>query len=170
MRSEYLVWAKNLLVLVAVTAVYALTPWELFSLQRGFVVAVTFGAGLFGAAALVIAQAFRYRRAVGSGSARLRGLLVSVYVAVLFFATAFYLLEHADHAQFAGLATRLDAFYFSLTVLSTVGFGDVHAEGQAARALVCAQMLFNLLVVSLAVAAARSAGPPDLPRRRGPQG
>lgn len=157
-------WIPALLFLAAVTALFALFPWGRVSLQSGPVVAITFVAGLLGAAALVMSQAVRYRRAADSGDARLRDLLIAVYIAVLFFATAFYLLERADRQQFTGLTTRLDAIYFTLSVLSTVGFGDVHADGQAARAMVCAQIVFNLLVVSLALAVARAAGPPRLHR------
>src|SRR4051794_34871933 len=157
-------WIQALLVLAIVTMAYGLVPWRRVSLQSGVVVAITFVIGLLGAGALVISQAVSYRRAADSGIARLRSLLMAVYVAVLFFATAFYLLQRADPQQFTGLVTRLDSFYFTLSVVSTVGFGDVHASGQAARAMVCAQMLFNVLVISLALAAARAAGPPNLPR------
>jgi voltage-gated potassium channel len=163
-------WVQALLVLAAVTMVYGLVPWRRVSLQSGLVVGITFVLGLLGAGALVISQAVSYRRAADAGNARLRSLLMAVYVAVLFFATAFYLLQRADPGQFTGLVTRLDSFYFTLTVLSTVGFGDVHATGQAARAMVCAQMLFNLLVVSLAVRLARAAGPPRLEWRKEPRG
>lgn len=34
-----------------------------------------------------------------------------------------------------------------MTTLATVGFGDVHATGQLARALVTAQIAFNLVFV-----------------------
>jgi voltage-gated potassium channel len=46
--------------------------------------------------------------------------------------------------------------------VSTVGFGDVHAVDQAARAIVSFQLVFDLIFVSLAVAAARAAGPPTV--------
>ena len=32
--------------------------------------------------------------------------------------------------------------------MSTVGYGDVHAEGQVARALVCILIVFNVVVVA----------------------
>jgi hypothetical protein len=56
--------------------------------------------------------------------------------------------------------------YFSLTIVSTVGFGDVHAINQAARAVVSLQLVFDLMFVSLAVAAARAAGPPTVASER----
>ena len=54
----------------------------------------------------------------------------------------------------------MDSVYFALTVLSTVGFGDVHAVGQTARVMVSAQIVFNLLVISLAVGAVREVARP----------
>lgn len=53
--------------------------------------------------------------------------------------------------QFVGLATKTDAlYYFALTTLTMVGFGDVHAAGQLARALVIVQLLFNVVVLASA--------------------
>jgi voltage-gated potassium channel len=37
--------------------------------------------------------------------------------------------------------------------MTTVGYGDVHAEGQVARALVCAVIVFNVVVVASLVRA-----------------
>ena len=43
---------------------------------------------------------------------------------------------------------RLDALYFSMTTMSTVGYGDIHAQGQLARLLVTVQLVFNLVFVA----------------------
>jgi hypothetical protein len=53
--------------------------------------------------------------------------------------------------QFVGLDTKIDAVYFTVTTLSTVGYGDVHAVGQTARLVVTLQILFNLAFVAVAV-------------------
>ena len=37
--------------------------------------------------------------------------------------------------------------------MATVGYGDVHAEGQVARALVCVLIIFNVVVVASLVRA-----------------
>jgi len=66
---------------------------------------------------------------------------------------AFYLLDVLSPDQFVGLDTRVDALYFTLSTMTTVGFGDVHAEGQVARALVCALIVFNVVVVASLVRA-----------------
>jgi len=41
------------------------------------------------------------------------------------------------HGQMSGLETKTDAIYFTVTIVATVGFGDITATGQAARALGC---------------------------------
>ena len=159
--------AWSALLLAALSVAFFLVPVQNLALGRTVVVTAAFLIGLGGAAMLVIWQVMAYRDAVGAGRARLQGLLVAVYVAVLFFALSYYLLATADPEQFVGLQTRLDALYFSITILSTVGFGDVHAAGQAARAIVSLQLAFDLLFISLGVAAVRAAGPPTAASNRG---
>jgi hypothetical protein len=96
---------------------------------------------------LVLAQVLRHAR---SADARLRGLVVALAVGVLSFAYADLAVATWGDGQFVGLSTKIDAFYFSLTTLSTVGYGDVHAAGQVARALVAAQIVFDLAVLATA--------------------
>jgi hypothetical protein len=152
--------ARSALLLAAVTAAFFLLPVQSLALGRTVLVTAVFLIGLAGAAWIVVWQVMAYRTAVGAGRARLQGLLVAVYITVLFFALSYYLLATAHPEQFVGLQTRLDSLYFSITILSTVGFGDVHAAGQAGRAIVSLQLAFDLLFISLAVAAVRAAGPP----------
>jgi voltage-gated potassium channel len=69
---------------------------------------------------------------------------------VLGFASGYVVLSgHAG--QMEGVDTKIDALYFTLTTLSTVGFGDVHAVGQAARVVVSVQMVFDLAFIATAV-------------------
>ena len=49
------------------------------------------------------------------------------------------------------VVTHTDALYFSMTILSTVGFGDINATGQLARIVVSVQMLFDLVFVASAI-------------------
>jgi len=44
---------------------------------------------------------------------------------------------------------KIDAMYFTVTVFSTVGFGDITAKTDLARSIVTIQMLFNLVVLGL---------------------
>ena len=87
----------------------------------------------------------------GDPSVRLDVLALVVIVVIPLFALGYYGIEQADTGQFADLATKTDSLYFTVSTLATVGFGDVHATGQAARALVTAQIVFNLVVVAALV-------------------
>ncbi|NMO57847.1 two pore domain potassium channel family protein [Actinoplanes sp. TBRC 11911] len=148
------------LLLAAATGLYWLVPTGLAP-DRRLVVAVVFVLGIAGAMALIVWQVRSYRRAAASGHGQLLGLLTAVYASVLFFALTYYVLATGDPNEIAGLNTKLDALYFSLTTVSTVGFGDVHATGQSARGIVSFQIGFDLLFISLAIAAVKAARLPD---------
>ncbi|HEX2300451.1 MAG TPA: potassium channel family protein [Pseudonocardiaceae bacterium] len=45
--------------------------------------------------------------------------------------------------------SRTDSLYFSVTVFSTVGFGDIAARSAPARVIVMTQMLVDLVVVGV---------------------
>jgi uncharacterized membrane protein len=91
------------------------------------------------------------RRHVEDEERRVEGLVLGIVVVVVVFAFAFYALEHHSPGQVVGLHTRIDALYFTVSTLSTVGYGDVHAAGQAARALVVLQVVFDLVFVAAAI-------------------
>ena len=61
---------------------------------------------------------------------------------LLLFASAYLTMAHANPANFnTHPLTRTDVLYFTVTVFSTVGFGDISAVSQSARLVVTAQML-----------------------------
>ncbi|MGX1612714.1 potassium channel family protein [Micromonospora chalcea] len=75
-------------------------------------------------------------------------LAVALIAGLLVFALGDYVVANTRPGEFVGLRTRVDALYFALATLTTVGYGDVHAEGQIARVAVCAQMVFSIGVVA----------------------
>src|SRR5690349_24779956 len=81
---------------------------------------------------------------------RLDGLVIALMIAVLGFALGFYVLAQRNPDQIVDLHTRIDALYFTMATLLTIGYGDVHAAGQAARTLVLIQMVFNVVIVATA--------------------
>ncbi|WP_426565731.1 potassium channel family protein [Angustibacter sp. McL0619] len=150
-------WAilGTIAVLVAVSLVYAYVPWTDYEPKSSFVVALAFAVGVVGSAGLVFWQITRYRSGRGRGAEQLRGLFTAMWIAVLFFSAVYFIMAANDPGQMSGLHTRLDAVYFTLSTASTVGFGDITASGQAARAIVCLNIVFNLVVLALAVTAIR---------------
>jgi len=55
----------------------------------------------------------------------------------------------ADGGAFSEPLSRTDALYFTITVFSTVGFGDITPKTDLARVATMVQMLTDLLVVGL---------------------
>jgi voltage-gated potassium channel len=80
--------------------------------------------------------------------APLVGLLTSLVGGIAFFALVDFIVAISGPEQFVELETKTDALYFALTTLTTVGYGDVHAAGQVARAVVAVQLLFNVVVIA----------------------
>jgi hypothetical protein len=84
----------------------------------------------------------------GEESRSTAALAMLLLMLVIAFSLTFYLLERSNPGQVADLETRTDALYFTLSTMATVGYGDVHAEGQAARVLVCLVIVFDVVVVA----------------------
>jgi voltage-gated potassium channel len=64
---------------------------------------------------------------------------------IMVFAFTYLSLDHANHSSFTQPLNRVGAFYFTVTVLSTVGFGDISAKSDPARILVTIQILLDLV-------------------------
>jgi voltage-gated potassium channel len=79
-------------------------------------------------------------------------LAVTVPLFVLLFASVYFVMAQASPANFGiHQLTRTDALYFTVTVFSTVGFGDITPVSQGARLVVTAQMMLDLLVLGLGI-------------------
>jgi len=70
---------------------------------------------------------------------------------LLLFASTYFLMERAAAASFTQLLTRTDALYFTVTVCTTVGFGDITAKSEAARVVVIVQMLADLVLLGAGI-------------------
>ena len=100
------------------------------------------------------------RRGAPGRSTRVLAMLLILLVMAA--SLTFFLLNQIRPDEVIGLDTRTDALYFTLSTMTTVGYGDVHAEGQIARALVCVMIVFNIVVVASLVRAQTSS--PTRPR------
>ena len=78
---------------------------------------------------------------------------------IVLFAAAYYLMVRNDPTSFsAHPLSRTDTLYFTITVFSTVGFGDITAKSQIARVAVMIQMALNIVLVGLGVYGLAAAG------------
>lgn len=140
---------RALLSMVLLVGLYFLAPLDGLRL-------LPLGLTLTAAAALlVVIGAWQISAITASPHPRLRGieaLAITVPLYILVFAGTYFAMSVQDAANFdvAGL-TRVDTLYFTVTVFSSVGFGDISAASQAARVLVTVQMILNLIVLGAGI-------------------
>jgi hypothetical protein len=85
---------------------------------------------------------------------------------VVIFAATYVLIAESGDANFGGPLSRTDALYFTVTVLSTVGFGDITPKSEMARLVVTVQMLANLALIGLGARTLLGAAQLGLQRRK----
>lgn len=107
-----------------------------------------------GLAVFVVLVGFQVRAIIRSplpGVRAIEALAISVPLFLVLFASSYFVMARLSAASFGAPLTRTDALYFTVTVFSTVGFGDITAKTQAARLVVTGQMIADLIVLGLAI-------------------
>ena len=133
---------------VALVAIYYLLPIDHASTWVAVTILV------IGLVVLIGLVAFQVRSIVVSRFPGLRGveaLATSIPLFLLLFASTYVVMTAISATNFSEPLTRTDALYFTVTVFSTVGFGDITAKTEAARLVVTGQMITDLVVIGLAV-------------------
>ena len=74
-------------------------------------------------------------------------LALALPLFLLLFASTYFVMERNSPASFTQPLTRTDALYFTVTVFSTVGFGDITPKSEAARVVLIVQMLADLVIL-----------------------
>ena len=133
---------------IALVAIYYLLPLDHASTWVAVTILV------IGLVVLIGLVAFEVRSILVSRFPGLRGveaLAVSIPLFLLLFASTYVVMATISASNFTEPLTRTDALYFTVTVFSTVGFGDITAKTEAARLVVTGQMITDLVVIGLAV-------------------
>jgi len=144
-RLATLLVARSLIVAVLLFVAYYVLPMNRPE-RSGLVVLVV------GLLALGLVLLWQVRAIMGSPFPRLRAfetLTIGIPLLLIVFASAYYLIAQADTSSFTAPVGKTDALYFTITVFSTVGFGDITAKSELARILVSIQMMFDLAVFGL---------------------
>jgi voltage-gated potassium channel len=140
-------WGRLATALMLVVVLYFAVPVR-SDTTHSMVVRITIS--MLVLAALAYAVVVQVRLQLEADDRRVDGLVLALAVGVLVFALGFYVMEVHDPGQIPGLHTRLDALYFTMSTVLTVGYGDVHAEGQLARGVVLVQMVFDVVILAAA--------------------
>jgi voltage-gated potassium channel len=127
-------------VVLGLVAVYAAAPLSGRSRAWGALVGLV-------AVAAVIPVLIRRLRAVLHADHPLGEAVAAIAVTftlIILGSASTYFVLASFPGQFRGLETKIDAAYFSVIVMSTVGFGDITPVGQGARLATTLHVLVSL--------------------------
>lgn len=137
---------------VLVTTIVLVALYYLLPIDHGKNVPAVLVAGLLILAAFTALQLRIVTKNRYPAVRAVEALATTLPLFLLLFAWAYFTMAHTDPANFnTHPLTRTDTLYFTVTVFSTVGFGDISAASQFARLVVTAQMVLDLLVLGLVV-------------------
>ena len=145
-RREFVTLLRALGSTAALVATYYLLPLDRSS------IGVVIGILAVGLLALIGLVAFQVRAIIRAPYPALRAvgaLATSVPLFLLLFAGTYFVMGTISAGTFSQPMTRTDALYFTVTVFSTVGFGDITAVTEAARVLVTGQMIADIVIIGL---------------------
>ena len=148
-RSVAIALARALITTTVLTVAYFVLP--LTDLAR-LPFAVIVVAGVIILIAVIVFQVRSVMRAEYPAVTAVEALTVTAPLFLLLFAATYYLMSQADPANFnlPGL-TRSDTLYFTVTIFTTVGFGDIVASSHSARAMVTVQMVLDLILIGAVI-------------------
>ena len=137
--------------LTAMVTAYFLLPLDRLGPDRPVLSWVLFGAALALIAVLLLVQVARVLLNVPGVRP---GLVIPplMCLSVLVFATAYQGLAQSP-GQVHGITTRLDALYFTMVTLATVGYGDITPRGLSARLVAILQILYSFIFLTAAATA-----------------
>jgi voltage-gated potassium channel len=78
-------------------------------------------------------------------------IVLLICLSLVVFATAY--LGLSRDGEMSGLRTRTDSLYFTVVTLATIGYGDIHPSGQAARLVVIVQVAYNFVFLATGASA-----------------
>ncbi|HEY6531554.1 MAG TPA: potassium channel family protein [Acidimicrobiales bacterium] len=164
-RRRLVVWAiVRVVVMTAfVVAAYFAAPVGQDADFTGLIVLIVGGAGFVGA------LVFQVRRILDSPAPQLRAaeaIATTGVIVIVVFAFTYVCMSVSNSAAFSEPVTKVNGLYFTVTVLATVGFGDITPTTETSRLVVTGQMLLNLLIVGVVVRIIIGASRIGVERRR----
>jgi voltage-gated potassium channel len=130
----------------ALLAIYYLLPLDHASTWTA---AITLVLGLVALIALVIFQVRSIIRSQFPGLRGLEALATSIPLFLLLFSGTYLVMATASISNFGEKLNHTDALYFTVTVFTTTGFGDITAKSGGTRLLVTGQMVVDLVILGI---------------------
>lgn len=128
---------------------YWLVPLRWF--DEGWTAFAVLLAGLALYLLLVVRRMMRLRYSVRPMADLGETLIVIVLTLVTLFALTYAILSRNVEGAFNVPLDKHSALYFSMTVTTTTGFGDITAKANSVRDVVTFQMFVTLLILAMAV-------------------
>jgi len=143
-------WAvlRALVSIAAVLAVYYWLPLDRSSTGVAITILV------IGLVLLIALIAWQVGRIIAHPHPLLRGVEALATTGPLFlalFASTYFVMARLAPHSFGTPLTRTDTLYFTVTVFSTVGFGDITAKTETARLVVTGQMIADLVFLGFGI-------------------
>jgi voltage-gated potassium channel len=105
-----------------------------------------------GLVVFVVVIIWQVRAIASSDVPRLRalqGTAVAVSTLLVVFAATYVVISNGEPGSFSEPLGRTDALYFTLTLFTTVGLGDIAPRSEVARIIAMMQMVIGLITVGL---------------------
>lgn len=134
--------------MAGLVTLYYLLPFDRYSITVAVMILLV---GLLAFIALIVYQVRAIIRSAFPGLRAIEALATSVPLFVILFASTYIAMANLSAASFGGHLSHTDGLYFTVTVLATVGFGDITPKTDLARLLVTGQMMTDLVIVGLAI-------------------
>ncbi len=147
-RAILLATFRPLVVVALTLLIYALVPIQDVN---GGAVALLAGIGLVAVGAVFVWRLALIPRSARPVMAAIEALVLVFGMFLCLFALVYVALATDDPTRFTQPINKVSAVYFSVTVLATVGFGDIAAVGDLTRTVVTIQMVLDLVLIGAAV-------------------
>ncbi|MGO8893255.1 MAG: potassium channel family protein [Streptosporangiaceae bacterium] len=135
---------RGVLAAAVLVVLYDVLPLDR-SWDSGTAIRLLIGILVFAGVMVWQVRAIAGSRYPGLRAAGALGLILPFYLVL--FASIYFLMERFPAANFTQPLTRTDALYFTVTVFSRVGFGDITARSETARVVLIVQMLADLAIL-----------------------
>jgi voltage-gated potassium channel len=139
---------RSVLVATVLVVLYYVLP-----LDRGWdsdtAVRLLVGLLVFAGVTVWHVRAIAGARYPGLRAAVALGMILPFFLVL--FASTYFVMERGSPGSFTQPLTRTDALYFTVTVFSTVGFGDISPKSEIARVVLIVQMLGDLVLLGAGI-------------------
>lgn len=141
--------ARSLLLSVALLVLYFLWPIDQAPNSGREISALLVSLTVFAVVFVLQVRSIKSSRLPEARTIEALAVVMTLFVVLM--SVIYLYMDDSMSQAFSQPLTRMGALYFTVTVLTTVGFGDISAATDATRAAVTVQMVLNTVFVGVLV-------------------